>query len=66
VRKARSARKRRTAASDGYTLSSPPRPRRRSTSTSYKTLPYDPVKSFAPVSGLSLGAQVVMVKNELR
>ncbi len=31
----------------------------------YKALPYDPVKSFAPISGLSLGAQVVMVKNEL-
>lgn len=31
----------------------------------YKSLTYDPVKSFAPISGLTLGAQVVMVKNEL-
>src|SRR5882724_6290241 len=31
----------------------------------YKSLPYDPVKSFAPICGLTLGAQVVMVKNEL-
>ena len=31
----------------------------------YKTLPYDPVKSFAPISGLSGGAQIVMVRNDL-
>jgi tripartite-type tricarboxylate transporter receptor subunit TctC len=31
----------------------------------YKSLAYDPVKSFTPVCGLTLGAQVVMVKNEL-
>ena len=31
----------------------------------YKSLPYDPVKSFEPVSALSLGAQVVMVRNDL-
>lgn len=31
----------------------------------YKSLAYDPVKSFAPVSGLTLGAQIVMVRNDL-
>lgn len=31
----------------------------------YKSLTYDPVKNFTPVCGLTLGAQIVMVKNEL-
>ena len=32
----------------------------------YKSLPYDPTKSFEPVSGLRRGAQVVMVRNDLQ
>ena len=31
----------------------------------YKKLPYDPVKSFAPVSALSGAAQIVLVRNDL-
>src|SRR5882762_3004651 len=54
-----------TAASDGYTLFITTQTTQAINIHVYKTLPYDPVKSFAPVSGLSLGAQVVMVKNEL-
>ena len=54
-----------TAASDGYTLFITTQTTQAINIHVYKTLPYDPVKSFAPVSGLSLGAQVVMAKNEL-
>ena len=54
-----------TAAPDGYTLFITTQTTQAINIHVYKTLPYDPVKSFAPVSGLSLGAQVVMVKNEL-
>jgi tripartite-type tricarboxylate transporter receptor subunit TctC len=31
----------------------------------YRNLPYDPVKSFAPVTALSSAAQIVLVRNEL-
>jgi tripartite-type tricarboxylate transporter receptor subunit TctC len=54
-----------TAAPDGYTLFITTQTTQAINTHVYKSLPYDPVKSFAPVSGLSLGAQVVMVKNEL-
>ena len=35
------------------------------TSTISTKIQYDPVKSFAPISGLSSGAQIVMVRNDL-
>ena len=54
-----------TAAPDGYTLFITTQTTQAINVHIYKSLPYDPVKSFAPISGLSLGAQVVMVKNEL-
>src|SRR3984893_1722261 len=54
-----------TAAPDGYTLFITTQTTQAINVHVYKSLPYDPVKSFAPVSGLSLGALVVMVKNEL-
>src|SRR6266404_3710701 len=54
-----------TSAPDGYTLFVTTQTTQAINVHVYKTLPYDPVKSFAPISGLSLGAQVVMVKNEL-
>jgi tripartite-type tricarboxylate transporter receptor subunit TctC len=54
-----------TAAPDGYTLFITTQTTQAMAVHIYKSLPYDPVKSFAPISGLSLGAQVVMVKNEL-
>src|SRR5882757_3366669 len=54
-----------TAAPDGYTLFVTTQTTQAMNVHIYKSLPYDPVKSFAPISGLSLGAQVVMVKNEL-
>jgi tripartite-type tricarboxylate transporter receptor subunit TctC len=54
-----------TSAPDGYTLFVTTQTTQAINIHVYKSLPYDPVKSFAPVSGLSLGAQVVMVKNEL-
>jgi tripartite-type tricarboxylate transporter receptor subunit TctC len=54
-----------TAAPDGYTLFITTQTTQAMNVHIYKSLPYDPVKSFAPISGLSLGAQVVMVKNEL-
>lgn len=54
-----------TSPPDGYTLFITTQTTQAINIHVYKSLPYDPVKSFAPVSGLSLGAQVVMVKNEL-
>jgi tripartite-type tricarboxylate transporter receptor subunit TctC len=54
-----------TAAPAGYTLFLTTQTTQAMAVHIYKSLPYDPVKSFAPISGLSLGAQVVMVKNEL-
>ena len=54
-----------TAAPDGYTLFITTQTTQAMNVHIYKALPYDPVKSFAPISGLSLGAQVVIVKNEL-
>lgn len=53
------------AAPDGYTMFVTTQTTQSINPHVYKSLPYDPVKSFAPVCGLTLGAQVVMVKNEL-
>jgi tripartite-type tricarboxylate transporter receptor subunit TctC len=54
-----------TAPPDGYTVFITTQTTQAINQHVYKSLPYDPVKSFAPISGLTLGAQVVMVKNEL-
>ena len=53
------------AAPDGYTMFVTTQTTQAINPHVYKTLSYDPVKSFAPVCGLTLGAQIVMVKNEL-
>ena len=53
------------AAPDGYTLFITTQTTQAINPHVYKSLTYDPVKSFTPVCGLTLGAQVVMVKNEL-
>ncbi len=50
---------------DGYTLFVTTQTTQAINIHVYKSLAYDPVKSFAPVSGLSLGAQIVMVRNDL-
>src|SRR5438105_10312454 len=50
---------------DGYTMFITTQTTQAINQHVYKSLPYDPVKSFAPISGLTLGAQIVMVKNEL-
>ena len=54
-----------TAAPDGYTIFVTTQTTQAINQHVYKTLPYDPVKSFAPISGLSSGAQIVMVRNDL-
>ena len=54
-----------TAAPDGYTVFVTTQTTQAINQHVYKTLSYDPVKSFAPVSGLSRGAQIVMVRNDL-
>ena len=53
------------AAPDGYTLFITTQTTQAMNQHIYKSLMYDPLKSFTPVCGLTLGAQVVMVKNEL-
>src|SRR5471030_2373515 len=53
------------AAPDGYTLFVTTQTTQAINQHIYKTLPYDPVKSFAPISGLSGGAQIAMVRNDL-
>ncbi len=53
------------AAPDGYTLFITTQTTQAINPHVYKSLSYDPVKSFTPVCGLTLGAQIVMVKNEL-
>jgi tripartite-type tricarboxylate transporter receptor subunit TctC len=50
---------------DGYTLFVTTQTTQSINQHVYKTLPYDPVKSFAPISGLSGGAQMVMVRSDL-
>ena len=54
-----------SAPADGYTLFVTTQTTQAINPHVYKSLAYDPVKSFAPVSGLSLGAQIVMVRNDL-
>lgn len=54
-----------TAPADGYTIFITTQTTQAINPFVYKSLTYDPVKSFAPISGLTLGAQIVMVKNEL-
>jgi tripartite-type tricarboxylate transporter receptor subunit TctC len=54
-----------TAPADGYTVFITTQTTQAINPHVYKSLPYDPVKSFQPVSALSLGAQVVMVRNDL-
>lgn len=54
-----------TAAPDGYTLFITTQTTQAINPHVYKSLTYDPVKNFAPVCGITLGAQIVMVKNEL-
>src|SRR5215475_3730216 len=53
-----------SAPADGYTMFVTTQTTQSINPHVYKSLPYDPVKSFAPVSALSLGAQVVMVRND--
>ena len=53
------------AAPDGYTVFVTTQTTQAINQHVYKNLSYDPVKSFAPVSGLSRGAQIVMVRNDL-
>lgn len=54
-----------TAPADGYTIFITTQTTQAINAHVYKSLPYDPVKSFTPISGLSLGAQVVLVRNDL-
>ena len=54
-----------TAAPDGYTIFVTTQTTQAINQHVYKRLPYDPVKSFEPISGLSGGAQMVMVRNDL-
>ncbi len=53
------------APADGYTLFVTTQTTQAINQHIYKSLAYDPVKSFAPVTGMSLGAQIVMVRNDL-
>ena len=53
------------AAPDGYTLFFTTQTTQAINPHVYKSLAYDPVKSFAPISGITLGAQIVMVRNDL-
>lgn len=50
---------------DGYTLFFTTQTTQALNPHVYKSLAYDPAKSFAPIAGLTLGAQVVMVRNDL-
>jgi len=53
------------AAPDGYTLFFTTQTTQAINLHVYKSLAYDPVKSFAPIAGITLGAQIVMVRNDL-
>lgn len=53
------------AAPDGYTIFVTTQTTQAINQHVYKTLPYDPVKSFAPISALSGGAQIVIVRKDL-
>lgn len=54
-----------TAVPDGYTLFFTTQTTQAINPHVYKSLAYDPVKSFAPIAGITLGAQIVMVRNDL-
>ena len=54
-----------TAPPDGYTIFVTTQTTQSINQHVYKKLLYDPVKSFEPISGLSGGAQMVVVRNEL-
>jgi len=54
-----------TAPPDGYTIFVTTQTTQSINQHVYKKLLYDPVKSFEPISGLSGGAQMVIVRNEL-
>jgi tripartite-type tricarboxylate transporter receptor subunit TctC len=54
-----------TAAPDGYTIFVTTQTTQSINQHVYKKLMYDPVKSFEPISGLSGGAQMVVVRNDL-
>ena len=53
------------AAPDGYTLFFTTQTTQAINPHVYKSLAYDPVKSFAPIAGSTLGAQIVMVRTDL-
>jgi tripartite-type tricarboxylate transporter receptor subunit TctC len=53
------------ATPDGYTIFVTTQTTQSINQHVYKKLPYDPVKSFEPISGLSGGAQIVMVRKDL-
>src|SRR5437660_5096769 len=50
---------------DGYTIFVTTQTTQSINQHVYKKLPYDPVKSFEPISALSGGAQMVVVRNDL-
>ncbi len=52
------------AAADGYTVLITTNTTQAANEHLYKKLPYDPVKDFAPVTGLGKGGQVLVVKAE--
>jgi tripartite-type tricarboxylate transporter receptor subunit TctC len=54
-----------TALPDGYTIFVTTQTTQAINQHVYKRLLYDPVKSFEPISGLSGGAQMVVVRNDL-
>ncbi len=53
------------AAPDGYTLLITTQTTQSINPHLYRPLPYDPVRSFVPVSALSSSAQIVLVRNDL-
>lgn len=53
------------AAPDGYTLFFTTQTTQAINPHVYKTLAYDPVKSFMPIAGITQGPQIVMVRNDL-
>ena len=54
-----------TAAPDGYTLFITTQTTQAMNAHIYRSLAYDPVRSFAPVTGLTRGPQIVMVRKSL-
>lgn len=53
------------ATPDGYTLFFTTQTTQAINPHVYKSLAYDPGKSFTPIAGITLGAQIVMVRNDL-